>query len=368
MGGVATATNKGIDALSGNPAGLSLINNSQVLLSGRSIITGQYSLDADYYEGDYIKDYSSGVGVDPKILNLGLSVPISIENFDHALVGAIGYRSFYDASFRYNSLKEYTEGKSEKDLNLGGIINTLSFGIATTISNNYSFGVSLNIPILSGFTANEIRKPSTGTKSEDQIKYDIAGGTFIQIGAIANITPELSIGASYILAHDYKLKKGKEKTENETYDLEDVKFEMPGMYSLGIAYRVKPELLVSVELQNRSWEDVQVENKDLKYVESGSSYRFGIEYGTYVLYRLGFESERLPLIDRGKEPVNINKLTGGIGFKMNYMLFDIGTGYEFTSYEELKTGGKTYDFNISKFIVYATATIPLNLRLGGKTE
>ena len=364
MGGVYTATNRGIDALSGNPGGLALLENAQFLVGGRVLLMGKADLEEDYYKDYYdLKDYSSKFGINPKLLNVGIAFPITLSGFSHKLVGAVGYRSFYDLS--ENEIREFedqSDNKYEETENERGLINVLSFGVGTTISEKYSFGLSFNLPLIKGYkyeSEQEIKYTGGTTKYEEEAEYDVSGGSFIQLGGIVQVTPELSIGASYTMSHKFELEDGKytDKEDGDVVDegdLYDIKYESPAMYSIGFSYRVAPDFLISAELQNRPWEDVEVNGKELSNLESGSSYRFGIEYGSDVLLRAGLIMERAPIIDLDKDGVNFKGVTGGIGYKSNNIMLDVGGLYVFTSFDGAKVGTKTYDINFNQLMVFAT--------------
>jgi len=363
MGGVYTATNQGIDALSGNPGGLALLDSAQFLVGGRVLLMGKGGLD-DYYKDRYdFKDFSHKYGINPKLMNVGIAFPITLSGFSHKLVGAVGYRSFYDLSEKVIIEFEDQSGtKSEETEKTRGLINVLSFGVGTTISEKYSFGLSFNLPLIKGykFESEGERKSTGGTsKDEEEREYDVSGGSFIQLGGIVQVTPDLSIGASYTMSHKFELEDGK-YTYKEDGDvtsegaLPDNKYEIPAMYSIGFSYRVAPDFLISAELQNRPFDDVEVNGNELNYLESGSSYRFGIEYGSDVLLRAGLIMERLPMIDVDKDWVNFKGVSGGIGHKSNNIMLDVGGAYIFGSFEGAKFKTKTYDCNFNQLMVYAT--------------
>ena len=365
MGGVYTSTNQGVEALSGNPAGLALLDGAQFLVGGRLGVTGKICYEDDYYEDVGYDDYSRKFGITPKLLNLGVAFPLTLPNSSQKLVGAVGYRSFYDWATNINieTKREDYSGQTlrEATYKTHGLINTLSFGIGTTFSEKYSIGMSFNLPILKGFkyeSESEIKTASDKSSYDYEEELDVSGGSFIQFGGIAQITTELTVGLSYTLSHKFEFDDGKWKENDDGSKdngkiSDNTKFEIPSLYSLGISYKVSPDLLIAAEIQNRPWEDYEIDNENPVDSESGSAYRFGLEYGTDVLFRAGFAIERTPLIDADMDPVNMKVLTGGIGYRTTDYLIDFGAAYRFTTFEVEDYYSDTWDYTINEIVVYA---------------
>ncbi|MDI6791552.1 MAG: outer membrane protein transport protein [bacterium] len=372
MGGVYTATSQGIDALSGNPAGLSLLNKAQLSVGGQLTLWGKDDLEEDYYKKVInVDDYSSKLGMTPELLNIGAAFPVNISKVSpkYKLAGAVGYRSFYDINSKISMEASVNSEEVEETTKRRGLVNMLSFGLGTTILEKYSIGAALNIPLLKGFKAeseSEIKDKSTDVKTEEEEEeFDISGGTCLQLGGIVQATPELSVGASYIMGHKIKFEKGKYTTKHDGKvvsegELSNKKIDIPSHYNIGVSYKASPDLLVSAELQNRPWEDYEIDGNNLSCLESGRAYRFGLEYGSDILLRAGFVWERLPVIDADKDPVNIKTITGGLGYNSNDMAFDVAGVYAFTTYEEIKS----YDYDIKQLIASASFKYFFDFDLG----
>jgi hypothetical protein len=136
------------------------------------------------------------------------------------------------------------------------------------------------------------------------------------------------------------------------------------MFSLGLSYRASETFLLSAEIQNRPWEDVEIDGDDLDYLESGSSYRIGFEYGDSFLLRGGFISERAPMTNVDGDPVNFTAVTGGLGFSSDAMRVDVGGMYAFTKFEAYRYSGTNYDFIFNQLIAYASLTYFFDFGLG----
>ncbi len=369
MGGVYTATNVGIAALYGNPGGLALYDNAQFLLDVKTIFLGSAGLEKDYFTNVYnYTDYEQKFKIYPKLMNFGLSVPITLANYSHKLVGAVGYRSFYDSSVKEYEKRQTDNGSGEMTTTTRGILNTLTFGVGTLISDKYSLGFSINIPVLTGYEYEEDAKEAGATYSSKD-EWDISGGTILQFGGIIKVNEKLSVGASYTTSHKIKTEDGKwEENDNGdksngTYSDED-KYSVPGLYSLGIAYKMSPEMLVSAEIQNRPWEDYEIDGRELSSLENGRSYRLGLEYGKDFLVRAGLMLERLPVMDTDRDPVNMKAVTAGISYKANNFIVDFGAAYWFASFDAAKYSDRVYEYNGKQLLLMARVTKSLDWKIG----
>ena len=373
MGGVYTATNYGAEALLGNPGGLGLLSQAQVIVGGRMTVLGTSSMEEDYYKDiQNYKNYEYKYGINPKFLNAGVAFPINLANFKNKLVGAVGYRTFYDFASKVNiEGTDSFDAKFEETDKIKGLINVLSFGFGTSFSDNLSFGVSYNIPMLSGYKFESeatVKSAYATNKYEKESEYDVAGTHFMQLGCIAQLTNNLSLGIAYLTSHKYKLEEGKttEKTDGQiTYesDLADERWEFPSRYSIGIAYRMGSDLLLAAEYQNRPWEDVEIDGDELYYLESGGSYRIGFEYGSGLLIRGGFLSERIPDFDVDEDPVNVNSLTGGVGYKTGNIVIDLGAAYTFKAFDYVMASSKYYEYQYRHLVVFANVLYAMNFSL-----
>jgi len=381
MGGAYTAVNKGIDALSGNPAGLVNLETAQFLGGARLRFSGTSKYEDSYYDDDeYYEDFSRKFKLNPKVLNLGVAFPINVSGFENKVVGAVGYRSVYDYSNKVQTEYKYETGNYESTTTVKGLINYLSLGLGTQVGEKMSLGFSFNLPMMKGlkreFESKDKGEVDTDTY-ESEREYDVSGGNFVQFGGILQLSPELGIGASYMTSHSFKVGKEKWKTndngvKNNGKSKEEDKIEMPGFYSLGLSYKFSPELLLSAEIQNRPWESIEVDGEEIEDVENGSAYRVGFEYSSTFLLRGGFVMERLPMVDEDLDPVNAKWITAGIGTELNNMLLDITAAYRFASYSEeilvwdpntFDYETKSYDYKINELVFYATLRYAFDFKI-----
>ncbi len=381
MGGAYSAVNAGIDALYGNPAGLVKLDQAQFLGGGRLRFTGSSKYEDSYYEDEnFVTDYSRKFKLNPKILNLGVAFPVNISGFQNKVVGAVGYKSVYDYSNKISTEYKTDNGSFESTSTTKGLLNYLSFGLGAEFGEKVSLGFSFNLPVMKGLQENYESKSKGETDTynyESEAEYEVSGGNFLQLGGIVQITPALGIGASYMTSHSFKVGKTKWKVndngeKSNGKSKQEDKIEFPGLYSIGLSYKVSPELLLTADIQNRPWESMEVNGDEIEDVENGSVYRLGFEYGTHLLLRGGFALERLPLVDDDLDPVNAKWITAGIGTELSNLLLDISAAYRFATYsveldvfdpDSFDTITKSYDYKISELVFYATVRYAFDFKI-----
>ena len=361
LGGIFTIINKGAEALNGNPAGLARSHTAQIIATTRLTILGTNDFDEAYYNSKDIQNFSSGLKLYPKLLNIICSAPIKISNTDIPFIGAIGYRSIYDISYKYNSNYNKNNIKLENTEEVQGYLNTLSLGIATKLKKKYYFGLSINFPFLNKYNyQNEERSISENLSTLDKEKttWDLEGGTFMQLGFIGEISKKIMIGLNFMTDHSYKLRNGKwiKNSDGNIYSgnfTKITKYSIPSIYTLGISYKINPNLIFATEIQNAPWEDIEKNGISLTSVESGKCYRFGVEYSKNYTFRSGFQIQRLPLLDSNLDPVNLKSFTFGVNIPAGNFNFDIGSIYKFTTFDK-KMDNQNWEYKIREWTIYTT--------------
>jgi hypothetical protein len=351
MGGVTIATSQGIEALSGNPGGLALLDGIQIAISGSARLYGK----SDFYESfyTYLECYSSKINKSFGLTDLGIVFPISIPKPSIKLVGAVGYRRFYDWNHKKEEewYDDYDEGniKSKRIYEIEGALHLLSLGLGTVISERCSFGMSINFPVRKGVKT-ETQEESQNLYEKHTYRYtenwDVSAKYFIQWGGVFQVFSKLSVGAFFSMNHKFILHDRRSsvsykvtRTTHYNYEGDDKnEWEIPTTFDFGIAYRLKPHLLLAAEAQSRPWANWRINDLPIYGVENGNAYRLGIEYGKRIQYRAGFAVDRLPLLDANDDPVNIKSVSAGIGFPMNPLIVDMGASYQFTTFDADKRG------------------------------
>ena len=364
MGGVYIATNQGIDALSGNPGGLALLDGIQISVTGSVQIYGKSDFDDTYYS--YYIAYSSKFEPLFKFTNIGIAVPITIPKASIKLAGAAGYRRFYDWSRRKVVEKEYDYYEngivhSKETYKTHGLINVLSLGIGTTMSKKWSFGFSVNFPIWKNYeNESEINDIYSDKiyKSNTQEERNVSADCFIQLGGILQVTSKLAAGVSCLMKHGFTLQNVKRKSHYNgdvySYEIDDKnKWEIPGTIDFGISYKLRPNLLLAADIQSRPWENIRINDLPIDDVKNGNVYRFGLEFERKVLFRAGFSWERLPLLDADEHPVDLKNTTAGIGYQSKDFILDLGLSYKFVTFETQRWGEK-WKYHIREFVIHTT--------------
>lgn len=350
MGGVTIATNQGIEALSGNPGGLALLDGIQIAISGSARLYGKSDFNESFYT--YLECYSSKINKSFGLTDLGIAFPISIPKPSIKLVGAVGYRRFYDWDHKKEEewYDDYDEGniKSKRIYEIKSTLYLLSLALGTAISERCSFGMSVNFPVRKGYkteTLEESQHPYETHTYRYTENWDVSAKYFIQWGGVFQVFSKLSVGVFCLMNHKFILHDRRSSvsykvTRTAHYDERDDKneWEIPTTFDFGIAYRLKPHLLLAAEAQSRPWANWRINDLPIYGVENGNAYRLGIEYGKSIQYRAGFAADRLPLLDANDDPVNINSVSAGIGFPMNHLIVDMGASYKFITFDADKWG------------------------------
>ncbi len=299
MGGVTIASGAGADAFCGNPGGLARTSNIQIFVSSGLQLWGRTRYD------NLLKSLY-------QLKNFGIVFPSSLSNKNISFSGAIGYRSFYDCD---RKIKE----SYDRIIKTTGLVDVLSLGIGVRFSTVGSFGLLLHIPVRTTYTEKSI---SYYYDIDD--KYDVSSSMIVQFGGIIDLTPKWLIGFSCLLNHSYRIEWGFDWGINYSE-----KREIPWTCDFGMAYRIKPDLLIAADIQNRPWERLRINDQKIAGVKSGNTYRIGIESGSQPMVRAGYALDILPITHADNEPVDMNNLTAGLGYRWRFFMIDGGFSYQF---------------------------------------
>ncbi len=384
MGGIYTATNAGVDALNGNPAGLINLKRAQFIISGSMNVAGKNEYEFDYYKDRYDDiSYSNNLDLFGKFRDFTVAFPVEMSNSNLPLVAAVGLRPVHDGKIKTTEEYENKEGNTLKETTTQkGIISTLSLGAATEINNRFQIGASLNIPLLQGFSSLEegyLKTPTSdggssgsgdtgGTGSsgfekdnyENELEADISGGSFLQLGGIMKVTPKLSLGLSYMFGHQIKVKdaeytntfNGEKRYE---YELDDTKIKVPSTWSLGLAYQPNQNILISGQIDNLPWENIEIDGDeygDYSDIENGYAYRVGLEMGSRLLLRLGAGMRKEDMTDDDDDPLFSKWVSGGFGIRKNSISIDAGARISYLATEH-EYNDKNYDHTSIALVAYA---------------
>lgn len=206
-----------------------------------------------------------------------------------------------------------------------GLYNLLSIGIGISTDAIGSIGVSLNYPVNKQYKQKynstylyERNGNIQIDEYEDKYSQKVSAGKFIRIGGILYLTSDLSIGFLWNQSYHYNLEK-----ERRLF---------PSTLNFGLVYRILPPLLIAFDVQNQPWEKVKLNDAYLYDAKNGNSYRFGLEYSNKIILRGGYALDRLPILDAADKGVNLNNITLGIAYPVNFFVFDLGMQYRFKTF------------------------------------
>ena len=144
----------------------------------------------------------------------------------------------------------------------------------------------------------------------------------MRIGALAEVTPELSIGLTYRPEFEWELGEtitkiyiNGELNTDRNQDL--IELTIPGMWGIGAKYKVSSELVIAVELQSRPYSELQwsrnIESQQI--IDDGYNVSVGAEFLELGFpIRVGAFRDVIPFVDEDDtDPVDLVGLTAGIG-------------------------------------------------------
>ncbi len=142
-------------------------------------------------------------------------------------------------------------------------------------------------------------------------------------------------------------------------DREQVNRELtiPAMWGLGVEYKLSPEFIVALELQSRSYSDLQWrgDRSGLSLIDDGFNVSVGAEYlGAGFPLRFGAFRDVIPFVDDGDTtPVSLLGLTVGIGSNgdKNFS-WDVSALYE--TWTQANDEGQEYSENLIRANISAT--------------
>ena len=365
MGGTYIASNKGINALYGNPAGLTTDNGFEFVASSYWQTYKKQQFETDYYSRYWYNDESSfSIEYDRKsdFNQTGLLLQKQITTYPVKIAGAVGLSPFYNFN-NTRSFKEiyrYETSSSEiihstyieKD-KIEGLYNLVHIGIGISTDRIGSIGFSLNYPVNKQYKHNynvtHLYKRNGNILVDDAYQYKdsqkVTASKFIRIGGILHLTSVLSIGILWNQSYHYNLEQ-----ERRTF---------PSTFNFGVAYRLIPNMLFAFDIQSLPWEKVKLDNAYLQDAKNGNSYRFGLEYGNKIILRGGYALDRLPILDSADNPVNLNNITLGIAYPIKFIVFDLGMRYRFKTFNTGSVHGESFDYIIRDFVIQSSIILSL---------
>ena len=369
MGNTAITTPRGSSAIFSNPSILATFSESQIQVGGKLLygtITNEAVNASELYES-----YKAGYLPFPSRSYLAFAMPYRVPNRELKLAFGIGYQRNEGAKWESETVRlaeEWSEEKGELvnirmiSNNTGrtrGYLSTLTPGVALNLQDRYFLGLTLNR------TLGAIISTSERKRSEQQTKIDSEqqqSATFLRLGALAEVTPELSVGLMYRSEFGWELGDKITKTYQDG-ELETdrgqsfAELTFPGMWGLGVEYEVSPELVATLEVQSRPFSRLQWTRGvgGQLFVDNGFNVSVGAEYlGADFPVRFGAFREVIPLVDENDAaPVSLIGLTAGIGSD-GEADFSWDASALFGTWEQVNDIGQKYSENLIRVGISAT--------------
>ncbi len=300
-----------------------------------------------------------------------VAVPYQFPNSQLKLVFGVGYQRNEGAKWELETTsleKEWSEAKDElvdvrvtsiRNGRRRGDLNTITPGIALNFQDKYFLGLTVNRTLGGIVSKSEWKRPDGHTEVDSEQEQS---AQFLRLGALAHVTPELSIGLMYRPEFDWEFGETITKT-HEDGELEtdrsqtDAELTMPTMWGIGAAYKVSPEFVVALELQSRPFTDLQWRRDFIQraVIDDGFNFAVGAEYlGAGFPLRFGAFRDVIPFVDENDtEPVGLVGITVGVGSSRDKD-FSWDASALYGTWEQTNAEGQKYSENLIRANISAT--------------
>lgn len=317
MGRTVTATAKGSSTIFSNPSMLATFSKPQVQVGGR-LFFGTTTVET-YEEDDDGAD--ARYAPFPDRTYLALALPYQPSNTEIKLAFGIGYQRNEGMKLEEEEVN-FWGSEIRRTSTIGrGALSTLTPGIALNLQDKYFVGVALNRTI--GKIINTTKDKSSDALEQRDFEIN-QSASFLSIGALSKLTPELSIGLMYRPTFEWEWENLVEKyyedgvLERSEKERINVKRTIPAVYGIGAEYKASPEWIVAGEIQSRQFSNFELRVDGVRtpvIVDDGFNYRVGAEYlGLTYPIRFGAFRDVILETDVGDAtPKSLVGLTAGIG-------------------------------------------------------
>ena len=377
MGNTAITTPRGSSAIFSNPSILAMLSKSQLQLGGK-LLYGTITNEAANADALY-ESYEARYAPFPNRSYLTLAMPYRAPNTELKLAFSIGYQRNEGVRWESEAVSLEEEWSAEEgelvDMRIisnntrrtRGHLSTLTPGVALNLQDRYFFGLTLNRTFGAIIATTEQKRSDHHTKVDSEQEpsaMDVEekqSALFLRIGALARVTPELSVGLMYRPGFVWSVE---EETSTRTSNFSEVSggyqwqtmtqktnpaLTIPSVWGLGAEYKVSPEFVVALELQSRPFSElVWIGSVDQEvFIDNGLNFSVGAEYlGTAAPMRFGVFREVIPLVDEDDTaPVNLLGLTAGIGSDREAN-FSWDASVLFGTWEQMNAKGQKYSENL----------------------
>ena len=351
MGKTTTTTSRTGSAIFSNPSILATFTKPQVQVSGKflyGIVTNETAQSDDAYTS-----YDATFSPFPNRSSLALAVPLRLTDPRWHLVFGLGYQRNEGAKGEIQAVfsEESGEALEGEIVNIQGMrrgaLSTFTPGIALNIQDRFFCGVTLNRTLGAIIYTNEVTLADHHTKVDEEQEQS---AQFLRIGALAKVTPELSIAFMYRPGFEWEFgemiinryENGELQTEKDPTLTE---LTIPAMWGLGAEYKVFSDFSVALEVQSRPFSELRWSGGVNRRVffDNGLNVAVGAEYlGAGFPLRFGAFRDVIPFVDENDTtPVGFTGLTVGVGSN-NDKSFSWGASALYGSWEQTNAVGQKY--------------------------
>ena len=328
MGKTAITTANSSSTIFSNPSILGTFSDERIQIGGKLLygtITNEVRSESESYES-----YESSYPPFPNRSYLAIAFPYKYDN-QFKLVFGIGYQRNEGNRFELEAIRLIEEWSNQRSAIVKtrrtttitswrrGELSTITPGIALNFQDTFYLGATLNRTLGAINSTTETSSYEQNTKRESETEQS---AQFLRIGALAEVTPELSIGLTYRPEFEWELGEtitkiyiNGELNTDRNQDL--IELTIPGMWGIGAKYKVSSELVIAVELQSRPYSELQwsrnIESQQI--IDDGYNVSVGAEFLELGFpIRVGAFRDVIPFVDEDDtDPVDLVGLTAGIG-------------------------------------------------------
>ena len=328
MGKTAITTANSSSAIFSNPSILGTFSKGNIQIGGKLLygtVDNEVRNESDLYES-----YEASYPPFPNRSFVGLAYPYEYDN-RIKLVFGLGYQRNEGIRYELESVRledQWSETRATivktriKNTYTGwsrGELSSIVSGVAINYDDSIFLGITLNR------TYGVILLEEETKSTDQQLKYEIEteqSAFYFRIGALVELTPDLHIGLTYRPEFEWELGETITKRyENGDLDTErDQSIDeltMPGMWGIGVKYKVSPRLVISAELQSRPYSELlwsrNIENQEI--IDDAFNVAVGAEFLDFDYpIRIGAFRDVIPFVDvDDTEPIELLGFTAGIG-------------------------------------------------------
>ncbi|HHS12871.1 MAG TPA: hypothetical protein ENN03_03770 [bacterium] len=361
MGGITSVTSRGIDGLSGNPAGLCLEGpNLAVDFSFPFLVRSGYG-ESDVKFEDYTRlDFHDLSSSPPGMPRLAIAVPL-IRTRPRPVLG-LAFRHFYNWNFSREWTFRYVYSTFDTNIHekfeTRGLFNTFTSGLGLSLTPSWSAGVLFHVPVRPRLqiehsqTSRNHQLPYNQQEWSEKYTIALSASSFWALGTIIRVKDRLALSLGFQTPH---------RIEFLLHDgwFTD-RWKMPETVDFGLSVRPLKSLLIAAEIQSRPWHALTINGRHPESMPGGVSFRLGLEGGSRRFWRIGAARDPLPIDpDNDGKPVISRMITVGLGLRSSTFQLDMAGSLQWASYPDpdaLNNG--RYQMRQGRFLVSLTAGFP----------